>query len=110
VYFADEPDHVGMLREQLRRFVAEELPAAKVRQWDREHRFPLEVFTKLAGLGVCGLTIDEAHGGQSRDLVAAIAVIEELCDLLGMPIVGGSSNMQKNNIANRLGLASEERR
>ena len=28
-------------------------------------------------------------------------------DLLGMPIVGGSSNMQKNNIANRLGLASE---
>jgi alkylation response protein AidB-like acyl-CoA dehydrogenase len=26
-------------------------------------------------------------------------------DILGMPIVGGSSNMQKNNIANRLGLA-----
>mgnify|MGYP005841630171 CR=1 FL=1 len=29
-------------------------------------------------------------------------------DLLGMPIVGGSSNMHKNNIVNRLGLASEE--
>jgi alkylation response protein AidB-like acyl-CoA dehydrogenase len=28
-------------------------------------------------------------------------------DVLGMPIVGGSSNMQKNNIANRLGLAGE---
>jgi alkylation response protein AidB-like acyl-CoA dehydrogenase len=27
-------------------------------------------------------------------------------DLLGMPIVGGSSNMQKNNIANRMGLKS----
>jgi hypothetical protein len=26
-------------------------------------------------------------------------------DLLGMPIVGGSSHMQKNNIANLLGLA-----
>ncbi len=26
-------------------------------------------------------------------------------DLLGMPIVGGSSNIQRNNIANRLGLA-----
>jgi alkylation response protein AidB-like acyl-CoA dehydrogenase len=25
-------------------------------------------------------------------------------DVLGMPIVGGSSNMQKNNLANRLGL------
>jgi hypothetical protein len=29
-------------------------------------------------------------------------------DLLGMPIVGGSSNMQKNNIANRLGLATQD--
>jgi alkylation response protein AidB-like acyl-CoA dehydrogenase len=28
-------------------------------------------------------------------------------DILGMPIVGGSSNMQKNNIANRLGLAAK---
>ena len=25
-------------------------------------------------------------------------------DIVGMPIVGGSSNMQRNNIANRLGL------
>ncbi|MEO0963037.1 MAG: acyl-CoA dehydrogenase family protein, partial [Pseudomonadota bacterium] len=25
-------------------------------------------------------------------------------DILGMPIVGGSSNMQRNNIAARLGL------
>jgi len=25
-------------------------------------------------------------------------------DILGMPIVGGSSNMQRNNIASRMGL------
>ena len=30
---------------------------------------------------------------------------QTVIDLIGMPIVGGSSNMQKNNIANRLGLA-----
>jgi alkylation response protein AidB-like acyl-CoA dehydrogenase len=77
--FTDEPEHVTLLREMLRRFVAEEMPPERVRQWDREHRFPMELFRKLAGLGVCGLTIDEEYGGQGRDLVAAVAVIEELC-------------------------------
>ena len=79
MYFAEEPEHITLLRDVLRRFVAEEMPAEKVRQWDREHRFPPELFQKLAALGVCGVTIDEAYGGQGRDLVAAIAVIEELC-------------------------------
>ena len=78
-HFADEPEHIGVLRETLRRFVAAEMPAEKRQQWDREHRFPRELFAKLAALGVCGLTIDEAHGGAGRDLVAAVAVIEELC-------------------------------
>jgi alkylation response protein AidB-like acyl-CoA dehydrogenase len=32
-------------------------------------------------------------------------MMQTVIDLIGMPIVGGSSNMQKNNIANRLGLA-----
>ena len=78
-HFADEPEHIGLLRETLRRFVAAEMPPEKRQQWDREHRFPREVFAKLAALGVCGLTIDEEYGGAGRDLVAAVAVIEELC-------------------------------
>lgn len=79
MYFTDEPEHIGMLRETLRRFVTAEMPPERVRQWDREHRFPPELFRKLADLGVCGLTVDEEYGGQGRDLVAAVAVIEELC-------------------------------
>ena len=79
MYFADEPEHIAMLRDTLRRFVAAEMPPDRVRQWDREHRFPRELFAKLAALGVCGLTIEEEYGGQGRDLVAAVAVIEELC-------------------------------
>ena len=51
MYFADEPDHIAMLRDTLRRFVAAEMPADKIRQWDREHRFPPELFRKLAALG-----------------------------------------------------------
>jgi alkylation response protein AidB-like acyl-CoA dehydrogenase len=77
--FADEPEHIGLLRETLRRFVAQEMKPEWVREWDKEHRFPPELFRKLADLGVCGLTIDEEYGGAGRDLVAAVAVIEELC-------------------------------
>lgn len=77
--FADEPEHIGLLRETLRRFVADEMPREKVRQWDREHHFPMELFRRLASLGVCGLTVSEEYGGHGPDLMAAIATIEELC-------------------------------
>jgi len=76
--FAEEPEHVTMLRDTLRRFVTAEMPADKVQQWDRDHHFPAELWRKVAALGICGLTVDEAYGGQGRDLVAAVAAIEEL--------------------------------
>jgi len=79
VYFTDEPEHIRQLRDTIRRFVAAEMPPSLRRSLDREHRFPPELFRKLADLGVCGLTIDEVYGGLGRDLVAAVAVIEELC-------------------------------
>ncbi|MDE0884111.1 MAG: acyl-CoA/acyl-ACP dehydrogenase [Myxococcota bacterium] len=77
--FADESDSLTDLRELLRRFVAEEMPPEKRQLWDREHRFPPELFRKLADLGLCGVTIDSAYGGLGQDLVAAVAIIEELC-------------------------------
>ena len=77
--FADESDALRDLRAMLRRFVAEEMPPEKVQTWDREHRFPPELFRKLADLGVCGVTIDTEYGGQGEDLIAAVAIIEELC-------------------------------
>lgn len=75
----EEPEHIQQLRENLRRFVRREMPPDAVRRWDREHRFPDELFAKLAALGVCGLTVDVEYGGEGRDLPAAVAVIEELC-------------------------------
>jgi alkylation response protein AidB-like acyl-CoA dehydrogenase len=76
--FADEPDHVAELRRQLRRFVAEQAPREKRRQWDREHTFPRDLYRQLADMGLMGLTIDETYGGAGQDIVAAVAVIEEL--------------------------------
>ena len=77
--FADEPEHVLELRRMLRHFVSEEMPPEKVREWDKAHRFPPELFAKLAETGVCGITVAPEYGGQGPDLVAAVAIIEELC-------------------------------
>jgi alkylation response protein AidB-like acyl-CoA dehydrogenase len=78
MYFADEPEHITLLRKTIREFVAAELPREMVRRWDKRCAFGPEVFAKLAALGVCGLTIDREFGGAGRDIVAAVAVIEEL--------------------------------
>ncbi len=78
MYFTDEPEHITMLRETMRRFAEAEAPRDMVRQWDRECRFPRDVFQKLGELGVCGLTVDEAYGGAGQDIVAAVAVVDEL--------------------------------
>lgn len=66
------------LRETLRRFVDREMPRDLAAQWDKANAFPREVFRKLAGLGVLGLTVPEGYGGLGRDIVATMVVIEEL--------------------------------
>ncbi len=76
--FIDEPAHVREIRDQLRRFIAAEAPREKRIQWDRERRWPRDVYAKLNEMGLAALTIPQAHGGAGQDLVAAVAVIEEL--------------------------------
>jgi alkylation response protein AidB-like acyl-CoA dehydrogenase len=74
----EEAAHVTELRRMLRRFVAEKAPREKRREWDRAHTWPRDLFRELADLGLCGLTVAEEHGGQGVDILAAVAVIEEL--------------------------------
>ena len=78
MYFQEEPEHITILRRQLKRLVEEEMPRELVRQWDRERHMPRDAIAKMVDLGVFGLTIDEEYGGLGRDVVAAIVVIEEL--------------------------------
>lgn len=73
-----EAEHVTALRNQLRRFVSEKTSREKRRAWDRAHDWPRDLFRELCDVGVCGLTIAEEHGGLGQDIVAAVAVIEEL--------------------------------
>jgi alkylation response protein AidB-like acyl-CoA dehydrogenase len=75
----EEPEHVTLLRETLRRFLDEKVPKELARACDREKRYPEDLFRELCGLGVCGLTIPEEYGGSGVDIVSAIAVIDEIC-------------------------------
>ncbi len=101
--YIDEPEHVGMLRDTLKRFVEEKAPREKRREWDKAHQFPRDVFAELAKLGICGLTIPEENGGAGVDLVAAVAAIEELAQagaFLAGPFIHaafyGGANVSEN--------------
>ncbi|MGB3433320.1 acyl-CoA dehydrogenase family protein [Achromobacter sp.] len=73
-----EPDHIRQLRDTLERFVEKEMPRGAAADWDKRNHFPRDVFDKLAGLGVMGLTVPEEYGGAGRDILATMVVIEEL--------------------------------
>jgi len=46
--------------------------------WDREHRFPEELYAKLAELGLMGVCVPEELGGAGADFLSYILVLEEL--------------------------------
>jgi alkylation response protein AidB-like acyl-CoA dehydrogenase len=46
--------------------------------WDGEHRFPRELYGKLAELGLMGVCVPEEYGGSGADFLAYILVLEEL--------------------------------
>src|SRR5918993_88732 len=47
-------------------------------EWDREHRFPRELYGKLAELGLMGVCVPEQYGGAGADFLSYILVLEEL--------------------------------
>ena len=64
--------------QALAREVAKEKIEPHAAEWDREHRFPRELFTELAELGLMGVCIPEEYGGAGADFVSYVLVLEEL--------------------------------
>jgi len=46
--------------------------------WDREHRFPTELYGKLSELGLMGVCVPAELGGAGADFLSYILVLEEL--------------------------------
>jgi alkylation response protein AidB-like acyl-CoA dehydrogenase len=64
--------------QSLAREFADAEIAPHAADWDREHRFPHEVFAKLAELGLMGVCVPEEYGGAGADFLAYVLVLEEL--------------------------------
>jgi alkylation response protein AidB-like acyl-CoA dehydrogenase len=62
----------------LTRELAEAEIVPNAAEWDREHRFPDELYPKLAGLGLMGVCIPEEYGGAGADFLSYVIVLEEL--------------------------------
>jgi len=106
MYYKEEPEHITLLRTTLRRFVETEAPREKRQIWDREHTYPRDLFDKIREMGLCGLTIPEEYGGLGIDIIAAVAVIEELTRagaFLSAPFIHcafyGGANIHENGSA-----------
>jgi alkylation response protein AidB-like acyl-CoA dehydrogenase len=65
------------IRALARRFADEEI-APRASAWDREHRFPAEVFAELGELGLMGVCVPAEHGGAGADFLSYVLVLEEL--------------------------------
>jgi alkylation response protein AidB-like acyl-CoA dehydrogenase len=64
--------------QALAREVAEAEIAPHAAEWDRERRFPTEVFEKLGELGLMGVCVPEELGGAGADFLSYVLVLEEL--------------------------------
>ncbi len=69
----DHEDFRAVVRE-----FAEEQVAPHVEQWDREHRFPVELVPQMGELGLFGLVVPEEYGGAGGDFTSLCVAIEEL--------------------------------
>jgi acyl-CoA dehydrogenase len=73
--FFDEEHH--LLREQVRRFVEEEVkPFGE--EWERQGYVPRETLRKMGALGFFGIRYPEAYGGSDMDARASVVLAEEL--------------------------------
>jgi citronellyl-CoA dehydrogenase len=84
------PEH-EQLRRTVERFVEQEINP-HVDKWEEAEMFPAhEVFRKLGGLGLLGLTKPEAHGGSALDYSYSVVMAEALghCHCGGVPMAIG---------------------
>ena len=70
-------DEQREIRDLAKRFADEEI-APHAAAWDREHRFPREVFGALGELGLMGVCVPAEHGGAGADFLSYMLVLEEL--------------------------------
>jgi len=65
------------IRDMVRDLARNEI-APKAPQWDREQRFPRELFATLGELGLLGVLVPEEYGGAGLGYVEYVLILEEI--------------------------------
>jgi butyryl-CoA dehydrogenase len=66
-----------MIRDTTREFATREI-APKAAELDKASRWPSEILTQMAGLGLLGVAIPEEHGGAGMDTLSYALAMEEV--------------------------------
>jgi len=95
----DHGETVDMLRESVRDFVAKEI-APRAAQIDGTNEFPSDLWRKLGGLGLLGITVEEEYGGTAMGYLAHIVAMEEISR--GSASIGLSYGAHSNLCVNQI--------
>ncbi|MEW6457362.1 MAG: acyl-CoA dehydrogenase [Acidobacteriota bacterium] len=74
IEFTEEQE---LLKEMVHEFVEKEM-RPNVKEFEEKGLFPEEIFKKLAGLGIMGMSVPSEYGGSNLDLVSSCIVYEEI--------------------------------
>src|SRR5437016_5343604 len=106
----DHGESLAMLRETVQDFAGKEI-APRAAEIDRTNQFPPDLWRKLGGLGLLGITVEEDYGGTMMGYLAHIIAMEEISRAsasVGLSY-GAHSNLCVNQIR-RNGSAAQKKR
>jgi isovaleryl-CoA dehydrogenase len=93
-------DELDLLRESVQRFCAAEI-APRAAEIDHTNEFPRDLWPKLGGLGLLGITAPVEYGGSGLGYLAHLVAMEEISRASASVALsyGAHSNLCVNNIA-----------
>ena len=95
----DLGETAGLLRESVADFAAAEV-APRAADIDRDNEFPADLWRKMGGLGLLGITVEEEYGGAGMGYLEHIVAMEEISR--GSASVGLSYGAHSNLCVNQI--------